>query len=235
MGNLTLLEEEVLRMLKQIEYCVESAKLLDSKTFKENKFIEIYYIDKDRPALEVELTSMSHIETYLQKNAIDFRLTYNFIDHPERPDGFIMLGRIYAKNLEDIEEKIQELIDKLNSKNTVRKIQLKKGQSITQLDLLEDLNEIKRVTVYVNVEYRNPRSYARKGSWGKMYELAKEQRTSFEKSFFDYFNSNSNNPLYAKKEFKVTKILKQEDKIIIPNIKISLITQKKVTQRLNSA
>ena len=116
-----------------------------------------------------------------------------------------------------------------------KKINLKKGQEITQLELLKDEGEIKKITVYINVEYNSPKFYNRRKNWGKMYELAKEKQVSYNKGFFDYFNSNLSNPLYAKEGFKVTKILKQESNLIIPNIKINLITQKKVSQRLNSA
>jgi asparagine N-glycosylation enzyme membrane subunit Stt3 len=68
-----------------------------------------------------------------------------------------------------------------------------------------------------------------------MYQLAKEQQVSYDKGFFDYFNSNKINPLYSKEGFNVTKILKQEDGAIVPNIGIEIVTQKAVTQRLKSA
>lgn len=113
MDNLTLLEHEVLDVLKKIEYCCESAELRDSKIFNERKFLEIFYTDKNRPAFESELISMDNIEKYLQKNEIDFHLTYNFIDEPERSDGFIRLGKIYGDSIQDIKSKIKTLINKI--------------------------------------------------------------------------------------------------------------------------
>jgi hypothetical protein len=67
-----------------------------------------------------------------------------------------------------------------------------------------------------------------------MYELAKTQEVSFEKGFYDYFNSNKLNPLYTN-GFKVSKILKEQDGYIVPNIEIKLTTQNKVTRQLKSA
>ena len=66
-------------------------------------------------------------------------------------------------------------------------------------------------------------------------KLAKEKEVHYEKGFFDYFNSNENNPLYKKEGFEITQILQKDSDYITSNIKISLITQKKVTQQLNPA
>ena len=68
-----------------------------------------------------------------------------------------------------------------------------------------------------------------------MYELAKNQSVDFKKDFFDYFNSNKKNPLYSKKKFQITQILKMDGKTITPNIEIKIVTRKAVTQRLKSA
>lgn len=113
MTNLTLLEEEILEMLKKIEYCCESAELRDSNTFKNRKSIEIFYTDKGRPPLERELLQMNNIEKYLQKNDIDFHVTHNFIDEPDRDDGFIMLGIINTKDVRKTKAKIANLKNKI--------------------------------------------------------------------------------------------------------------------------
>lgn len=108
--------------------------------------------------------------------------------------------------------------------------------SIEKIEVLEDKTENKRTVIYVNGNYHNPMSFSKKKNWGKIYELAKEQETDFVKSFFDYFNSSRINPLYKKSRgFKITKILKMQDGIIVPNIEIKLTTQNKVTRQLKSA
>ncbi|MCX6717760.1 MAG: hypothetical protein NTU76_03760 [Candidatus Taylorbacteria bacterium] len=108
--------------------------------------------------------------------------------------------------------------------------------SIKRIEVLEDRTENKRVNIYINGNYNNPRGFHRGNYWGQFYELAKKQRINFSKEFFDYFSSNKLNPLFAKSGgFKIIKILKVEDGLIVPNIEIKLITQKAITQRLKSA
>lgn len=102
---------------------------------------------------------------------------------------------------------------------------------ITRIDVLEDKNERKGVTIYININYENPETFLRKENWSEMYKLAREQYVPYKKAVFDYFNSNKKNPLYSRLGFRVTKILKQENGEIVPNIEIKLITQKAVTQR----
>ncbi len=234
MGNLTLFEQEILKVLEMIEYRCESTEILDSET----KSLEIFYTDKNRPPLEEELTKMVVIEKYLKKNGINFKLTHNFIDEPERSDGFIMLGIIKDENIKNIKSKVLKLISELKIKDNKKKLTLNKAgsnQEIKQLELLEDKTTNKGVTVYINVKYDTPRKFRRGKNWGKMYELAMDQRVPYNKTFFDYFNSNNTNPLYTKEGFKVTKILNKEYDYITPKIEIRIITQKAVTQRLKSA
>lgn len=99
---------------------------------------------------------------------------------------------------------------------------------------LEFLKKTGRIEVYINENYHQSLGFSRNKSWGKMYELAENQSIDYDKSFYDYFTSNNQNPLYSNHCFSLTKILKQEDKAIVPNIEINLITQKKRTQRLNN-
>ena len=102
---------------------------------------------------------------------------------------------------------------------------------INIIEVSEDKTENKAITIYINENYSYPRSYRRGKNWGLMYELAKDKSVSYDKSFFDYFNSSKLNPLYAKEGFKITQILKQEQDVIVPNIDIEIVTQKKVTTR----
>jgi hypothetical protein len=76
--------------------------------------------------------------------------------------------------------------------------------------------------------------FSRNKKWGSMYELAKNQKIPFDKNFYDYFNYQQTNPLYTK-GFQTTKILKEEDGDIVPNIEIKLITKSKKTRQYKSA
>jgi hypothetical protein len=107
---------------------------------------------------------------------------------------------------------------------------------IEKMEILEDKSERGRINIYINGDYKHePMSFSRNNRWGKMYELAKSQKVLFEKGFYDYFNVQSTNPLYNTRGFKITKILKEQDGYIVPNITIKLITQNKVTRLLKSA
>ncbi len=107
--------------------------------------------------------------------------------------------------------------------------------SIKKIEVLEDKDKRKRITIYINGDYNNPRSFLRGKNWSKIYELAESQEVVFHKAFFDYFNYSSLNPLYGKDGFEITAILKEEGGFIVPNIEIKLTTQNKVTRQLKSA
>jgi hypothetical protein len=77
--------------------------------------------------------------------------------------------------------------------------------------------------------------FGRGKNWRNIYDLAENQTIKWDKGVFDYFNYSLKNPLYAKHDFSITKILKRQDNEIIPNIKIQITTQKKITQQLNPA
>jgi len=109
------------------------------------------------------------------------------------------------------------------------------GNSIEKIEILKDEKEQGRIKVYINGDYeKEPLDFSRNNRWGKMYELAKTHKIPFDKSFYDYFNYQQTNPLYTK-EFEVTKILKEKDSFIVPNIEIKLITKSKMTRQLKSA
>lgn len=109
------------------------------------------------------------------------------------------------------------------------------SKTIEKIEILDDKNEQGRIKVYINGNYENePMDFSRNKKWGKMYELAKKQEVPFEKSFYDYFNYQQTNPLYTN-GFKITKILKEQDGSIVPNIKIKILTPNKITRQLKSA
>lgn len=125
---------------------------------------------------------------------------------------------------------IQKTIKPVEIKKSPAKF--KEGDQIKTLEILKGTGRIK---VYVNGSYSQELGFSRGKNWGKMYELAENGSIDFDKAFLDYFNSNQKNPLYTKPQLAITKILKSEDKTIVPNIKIKLQTQKYITQQRNSA
>ena len=147
------------------------------------------------------------------------------------------------KLLDETKKKLERLIgltrlEQGQSQKEIRrknKFTLKNGEEIKDIELEIDKTENKRIKAYINTSYNNPFYFNRRKYWKKMYELARDKQTSYDKGFSSYFNSNQINPLYSRYGFKLTKILKQDGLFIEPNIKISLIHPKKVSQQLNSA
>lgn len=113
------------------------------------------------------------------------------------------------------------------------------GGTIKKIEILKSKNNTGRIKVYVNGNYDNdPLDFARGKNWQLMYRVANGEEVVYDKKgkeFYDYFNSRKENPLYAKHGFEKTTILKREDGCIVPNIKIKLTTQNKITRQLKSA
>jgi hypothetical protein len=138
------------------------------------------------------------------------------IDHPlTKPESFPLIGI---------------------TKETSIKLKKKSAMTDSKIRQIEILKNTGRIKVYINKDYGRELDFSRGKSWSKMYELAENGSTAFNKSFYDYFNPGSKNPLYGRHGFESTEILKVEDGLIVKNIeKIDLITPKKRTQKLNSA
>lgn len=109
------------------------------------------------------------------------------------------------------------------------------GNQIIKIDILINNEGAGKIKIYINGNYSTMMGFSSGRYWGMMYNLAENQSVPYNKGFFDYFNSNLNNPIYLNYEFALTKILKKEGDYILPNIKIKLITQKQATQQLKSA
>lgn len=107
--------------------------------------------------------------------------------------------------------------------------------NIKSIDILEDKTEHKKVILYINKNYSNPIELNRGKYSEQIYNLAKDEEINYTKGLYSYFNSNKNNPLYKKYGFLPSVILKKEDNYIVPNIDISIIGQKKLTQLLNKS
>jgi len=120
MSNLTLLEEESLGILRQLEYCCDRAEQQNSKEVEEKKYLEISYVDIDFSVLKKPI-DICEVEGYLRENGLDFRLTLDFInDDPtilevsNNPlDIYTQLGIINGNNIEDIKKKIKISINRV--------------------------------------------------------------------------------------------------------------------------
>lgn len=163
---------------------------------------------------------------YKKHNMLSYKPSYSF-DYSRTESSHDIA--VFCDFTEDLIKTY--LKDKLGVKsNTVTN-----GNLIEKIEILEDKNERGRISVYINGNYKDDTiSFSRNKRWGKMYELAKSQEVPYEKSFYDYFNYQQTNPLYTK-GFNVSKILKEQDGYIVPNIEIKLITQNKITRLLKSA
>ncbi|MBP6858065.1 MAG: hypothetical protein KBC11_02665 [Candidatus Pacebacteria bacterium] len=236
--GLSILEEQTLSILRRLEYQANITRLSDPDVNE----VHIGAHDLDLSGLD-NVEDLYRIALYLGNEGLDFKVTFDLRNdvpyelHFQGSGEWENIAVIKGKSIKDIEEKIKEielkLISKKDSKN---KVGVKNDQEIVSLELLEDKDEIKAITVFINGDYSNPIFCRRNATWGNMYELARDKQTRFNRSVYDYFNSNKKNPLYKGKEgFKVSKILKKDGSMMVPVVKINLIKQKKISQRLNSA
>jgi hypothetical protein len=209
-----------------------------------------------------EFSGMVHTYTDKTHTLVDFLFRHSYADGLVTSLPIILAEFLnpiyYSIEKKEMVSKLFEYIDKILSINTVKedyqkwlnacakyikvettssKISVqknKKGGVINQIEFLK--KDTGRLKVYINQNHNIELDFGRKKLWGKMYELAENGRVDFNRDFLAYFNFNLKNPLYGNKyNFEKTIILKQEDSSIVPNIKIGLITQKKITQQRNKA
>lgn len=87
--------------------------------------------------------------------------------------------------------------------------------------------------IIINNDYINPMEVSSVNtSWRQFLELAEEQEIDNDKGFYDFING-SRNLLVAKTGYKQTKILKVDNGSIVPNIPLSIITEKAYKTRMN--
>lgn len=113
------------------------------------------------------------------------------------------------------------------------------GLLIEKIEVIKSKNELGRVNFYVNGNHQDePISFSRNKKWERLYKLANKEQVLYDKEgkeFYDYFNYSPKNPLYTKRGFGITKILKERDGFVLPNIKISMTTENQITRKINSA
>ena len=123
MEHLSLLEKEVLEILKQLEYLCESIELNNPEKIAKEKSLSIKYKDLNLGILNKRM-NIHNVEKYLQSNEVPFNLTENFefddlsvLESSNDPIAVhAQIAEIYGENIEEIKLKIKGLIDKLSSK-----------------------------------------------------------------------------------------------------------------------
>lgn len=104
---------------------------------------------------------------------------------------------------------------------------------IEKIEILKDNSDRKAIVLYINGNYDIPIVFNRGKTSNLLYDLARDGEVPYNRSSFDYMNSNIAHPFYSKYGFAVSKILKQEKNFIQPNIPITLKHQKSITQTKN--
>lgn len=147
MENLTLLEQEALEILKQLEYRCESIELHNPEYVKEKKILEITFGDLNLSVLK-KGENIYDIAKYLQKNGLDFSITFDlinkfpdmYIDDKHPTDDFIQLGIIKGENIQVIKTRIRGLIDNLSHKKPIKpELKIKHNINLGQLIFNDDV------------------------------------------------------------------------------------------------
>lgn len=233
----TELEKQALILLPQLEYCSNVVKLSDPDS---KKPLVITFGDIGVSSIR-KLDDLYGIALYLRERGLNFSITYDFKHYQPHEDvhyGWaetedeVEIGIVKGESIGAIDAKIHEIIVSLEGGTGVKTPILTAGGAIEKIEVLENKTSRNVVTIYINSEYVSPKEFRSGKHWGLLYELAVNQFTSFNKGFFDYFNSSKLNPLYSKHGYSVTKILKKEGENILPSIKIATTTQNKVSRQL---
>lgn len=179
MKILTLLEQEALGILKQLEFGCAQFELIGGRRERESaKVVEI-------PVNNIKLTpllkrggNLDAIERFLQSKGVNFSTSFDLIKRPFKfPDGTIMektvSGIIKGKNIQDIKTKIEELIHKLNPKELAQEDEEKNNKFPHKLPrgtkwenfIIKFLDE---GNVYIEVnKFKHTANYKEMGFWGR--------------------------------------------------------------------
>lgn len=230
----TLLKEKLSRVIDLLEYKFDVTKNVRPELI-ENAKIKVFILADDVIELKLKPEELHKLLNLLVLNIPDVEIK-NLFEYNDYALGVLEFEKEYTGEERAFVEVLlpknfMQLITTLENNEPKNNSLLE----IEKIELLEDETARKRITVYINTDYEKERSYKRGINWGLMYELAESKMVDYKKSFFDYFNSNETNPLYSKKEFKLTQVLKKQGEYIVPNIEIKIITQQAVSRRRNKA
>ena len=181
MENLSILEQDVLKVLKQLEYGCEKAKLHNPAKVIKDKFVEVAFNDIDFSILK-KTEDIYAIEKYLQNNGIAFKITGGKIINkfPGAPISKYLpfntddqLGIVEGGNVDEITEKICRLIEKLQRAQPKLRIQynVNLGQFIFNDDGVVELEGKQKDTADCLVGKDT------KVSWDEIYETFNDSVT----------------------------------------------------------
>lgn len=198
-------------------------KLLVAPYFYNEKYDDIYqdFSNLIRPI-------QTDKDFYRKHNMLNYKPDFTFDESGQYSEH----GAVFFKDFTDDFMRTY-LKDKLGVKSN----SVINSSSIQKIEIIK--SEEGRIKVYINGKYdSDPLDFARGKNWQLMYKVANKEYVSYDKKgkeFYDYFNHIKKNPLYATHGFEITKILKEEDGYIVPNIEIRIITKNKTTRQLKSA
>lgn len=105
--------------------------------------------------------------------------------------------------------------------------------SIKKIEVVEDETELKAIVMYINEDYSNPIEFSRGKTSTFLYNLARDREVPYDRTSFNYINSNSIHPFYQNHGFIPSKILKQEGNCVKASVPIILRTQTFISRTIN--
>ncbi len=148
MEKLSILEQESLEILKQLERCCEGIGLHNPEKIIEDKFLYIAFSDIDFNVLK-KTENIYDVAKYLQKNGVNFFIQGNdLIDRfPGMPinkylpfNNNTQLGIVKGENIQVIETSIRVLINRLSSES-VQRVEIVKAPTLRTVEIYEDEDE----------------------------------------------------------------------------------------------
>jgi hypothetical protein len=93
-----------------------------------------------------------------------------------------------------------------------------------------------KLTVIINGNYQEPLTINKRKYWMAFYGLAEKKQMPKDRDVMNYFNTNKANPIYSRLGYKLTTVISLDgSKDMKPKVPITIISQKKFTQRKNKA
>ena len=136
----------------------------------------------------------------------------------------------------EYEDYFQGRSNKITEKVLYDPPKVSSGGEIKKIECVKHKYNSNKIIIIVNGQYNSPLEVKLGDYWAKFYQLAEKQQTENKKGFFDYFNSNSSNPICKKLGYQKSQILKYDGAVrIVPNVIIEIITDKKYSQRKNKS
>jgi hypothetical protein len=126
MTGLSTIEEESLAVLKQLEYCCDTAELRNPQLTRDRKFLWISYKEINFSTIG-KPENIVNVEKYLQQNGVDFYLSLDFInDDPTVLEVSLdpmaldtQLAVINGNDIQEIKASIVNLMNKLIAKSAI--------------------------------------------------------------------------------------------------------------------